>query len=134
MRKIIGAAVLAVLLPAAMIGCDGGVFMGSKAVGVRSGEFVYSAGYIVSTYNDSLERVWQVAEAVMKDMKATDVTTEKKIAQSVIRGLIMEEKVTIKIEYQAKDRTAVSVLVGMGGSKIASRLIHDKIADKLMAP
>lgn len=133
MHKKMGMVVLSLVLLVSMIGCDAGVFMGSKAVGVRSGEFVYSAGYVVSTYTEPLDRVWQAAEAVMKDMKAGGVTTEKKIAQSVISGLIMEEKVVIKVEYQEKDRTAVSVLVGMGGSRIASRLIHDKIAEKLTA-
>ena len=92
MHKKIGAIVLVLSFMAAMVGCDAGVIMGSKAVGVRSGEFVYSAGYVVSTYTQPLERVWQAAEAVMKDMKATGVTTEKKIALSVISGLIMEEK------------------------------------------
>lgn len=133
MRKKIGTAALAVLLSAVIIGCDGGVFMGSKAVGVRSGEFVHSAGYVASTYKGSLDRVWQAAEAVMKDMKAIDVVKEKKIAQGTIRGLIMEEKVVIKVEYHEWESTSVSVLVGMGGSRIAARYIHEKITEKLTA-
>ena len=123
-------ALLAALL-AGMIGCDAGLTVGSKSLGVRSGEFVYTEGYVISSYNDSIERVWQSAEAVMKDLKAYDVRKEKKIAEGTITGLVTEEKVTIRVAYVDRDKTSVAILVGMGGSKLAAGLIHDKLTQKL---
>jgi hypothetical protein len=67
----------------------------------------------------------------MKDMKATDATWDKKIAQGTVTGMVYGDKVIIKDNYQERDRTQVSILAGMGGSQIAARLIHDKIFEKL---
>ena len=49
----------------------------------------------------------------------------------MITAVIQEEKVTIKVEYVAKDLTSVFVFVGVVGNNMASRLIHDKIIGNL---
>ncbi|MDD5168383.1 MAG: DUF3568 family protein [Syntrophales bacterium] len=132
LKKItIGTLMIAVF--AGLAGCDGGIYMGSNAMGVRSGEFVYSAGYVTAVYNAPLKQVWQTTEAILKEMKATDIKQDMKIAQGTIDGLISEEKITIRVEYREREMTAVSILVGMGGSKIAAQLIHEKITQKLKA-
>jgi len=123
------AAVLAVAVLAA--GCDMGVVMGSRSVGVRSGEFVYSEGYMVSTYNDDFDRVWKAVEAVYREMKAQRLEQEKKIGKGKMVGFVLDEKLTVKIEFKAKDQTEVAVLVGLGGNNIAAHLIHEKIAQEL---
>ncbi|MDQ5984497.1 MAG: hypothetical protein CSYNP_00192 [Syntrophus sp. SKADARSKE-3] len=125
------AAILAVTALLWMMGCDAGLIVGSKAMGVRSGEFIYKDGYVVSTYNEGIEPVWQAAEAVLKDLKAYDIRKDRKIAQGTITGFIAEEKVAITVEYKELDKTFVSILAGLGGSKIAGRLIHEKITQKL---
>ena len=123
------AAALAVAVLAA--GCDMGVVMGSRSVGVRSGEFVYSEGYMVSTYNDDFDRVWKAVEAVYREMKAQRLEQEKKIGKGKMVGFVLDEKLTVKIEFKAKDQTEVAVLVGLGGNNIAAHLIHEKIAQEL---
>jgi len=42
--------------------------------------------------------------------------------------------VTILVEYVEKDVTHVSVMCGVGGSNIASRMIQDKIAANIVMP
>jgi hypothetical protein len=49
----------------------------------------------------------------------------------MIKAIIQDEKVTIKVEYLERNLTSVSVLVGMVGNNMASRLIHDKIIGNL---
>jgi len=132
MFKKIGRCVLVVVCMAGLMGCDAGLIMGSKAMGVRSGEFVYTDGYVVALYKDNLDRVWQAAEAVMKDLKAYDIVKDKKIAKGSIVCLVSEEKVTIKVEFMEREKISVAILVGMGGSKLGARSIHEKITQKLM--
>jgi hypothetical protein len=45
--------------------------------------------------------------------------------------MIENEKVEITVNYKAKDVTNVSVRVGVMGDRLASQLLHDKIADNL---
>jgi hypothetical protein len=134
MARGLGIAFLAAVSLIGLIGCDGGLVMGSKAMGVRSGEFIYGDGYVASSYHDHFDRVWEAAVAVMKDMKAYQVQTDRKIAKGTISGLVSEEKVTIKMEYQERDKISVAILVGLGGSRIGARSIHDKITQRLSTP
>lgn len=131
MSKKIAVWITMTLALAWMAGCDGGIMVGGKSVGVRSGELVSSAGYVLSTYTKPLDRVWKAVGDVMNDMKATDATWDKKIAQGTFTGMVYGDKVVIKVNYLERDRTQVSILVGMGGSQIAARLLHDKIFEKL---
>lgn len=114
-----------------LAGCDMGLVVGSKAVGVRSGSFVYSEGYMVCVYNDDFDRVWRAVEKVYGDMKAVKMERERKIGKGTLVGYIHDEKVTMKLEFKEKDRTEVAVLVGLGGNNIAAQLLHDKIAQEL---
>lgn len=134
MFKRIGITALMIVSLVGMIGCDGGLIMGSKSMGVRSGEFIYMDGYVISSYNDSFERVWGAVESVIKDMKAYNVEKQKKIAKGSIIALVSEEKISIKVEFMERDKVSVAVLVGMGGSRIAAGAIHDKITQKLAKP
>jgi len=44
------------------------------------------------------------------------------------------KKFTIQVEYVAIDLTAVSVIVGIAGNNMASRMIQDKIASNIVKP
>lgn len=134
MLKKTGAAALLLATLLGISGCDTALVMGSHSMGVRSGEFVYEKGYVVYTYRESMDRVWQAAEAVLKDMKAYQIERDKKIAKGTISGLVTEEKVTIRVEFLERGKTSVAILVGMVGSRIGAGLIHDKITRKLSAP
>jgi hypothetical protein len=67
-------------------------------------------------------------------LKGKDIRRERKISAGRITAIIQDEKVSISIEYIDKDSTSVAVFVGVAGNNMASRLIHEKIADKLAHP
>ncbi|MEI7637208.1 MAG: DUF3568 family protein [Syntrophus sp. (in: bacteria)] len=114
-----------------LAGCEGGVVVGGKSMGVQDGQFVRSSGYMIGTYPYPFDAVCQGIDDTLKDMKA--VTTEKqiKIGKASIIATLQGEKVTFEVEFKEKSKTDVSILVGMGGSNIASQLIHDRLRQTL---
>ncbi len=120
----------ALLVPAllAMAACDTALSVGSKTIGIRSGEFIYTDGYLRTTYPFPLEKVWAACDAALADLKATDVEREKAIATGKFTAYIQDDKVRISVDYVERDITAVSVMVGPSGNNLASQLIHERIA------
>ena len=132
-RMLLGAMflILALLLIA---GCDTALTVGAKTIGIRSGEFVFTDGYLQATYTFPMEKVWTACEKTLADMKATDVERIRKIAQRSFTAMIQDEKVRISIDYVEKDVTTVSIMVGMSGNNLASQLLHDRIANAMKTP
>jgi hypothetical protein len=132
-RMLIGAIFL---IPALLLttGCDTALTVGAKTIGIRSGEFIYTDGYLRATYIFPLEKVWEACEKTLADMKATDVERIRKIAQRSFSAMIQDEKVRILVDYVEKDMTAVSIMVGMSGNNLASQLLHDRIANAMKTP
>jgi hypothetical protein len=123
----------AFLIPALLLiaGCDTALTVGDKTVGIRSGELIYTEGYLRATYNFPLDRVWLACERTLSGMKAMDVERIRKIAQGNFTALIHDEKVRISVDYVEREITAVSVMVGTSGNNLASQLIHDRLAATL---
>jgi hypothetical protein len=117
-----------------MTACDTAVTVGSKTIGIRSGEFIYTDGYLRTTYTFPIEVVWKACEKTLTDLKAIEVTRIKKIATGTFTAMIQDEKVLISVDYVEKAMTSVSVMTGTGGNNLASQLIHDRIADNLKHP
>ena len=132
-RMLLGAMFL---IPALLLiaGCDTALTVGAKTIGIRSGEFIYTDGYLRATYLFPLEKVWNACEKTLADMKATDVERIRKIAERSFTAMIQDEKVRISVDYVEKDMTAVSIMVGMSGNNLASQLLHDRIANALKTP
>jgi Protein of unknown function (DUF3568). len=124
------------LLLAALLlaSCNAALVMNDKIIGISSGQFVYQDGNLISDYKADIDLVWKACEKSVTELKATDIQKERKISTGMIKAVIQDEKVTIKVEYVAKDLTSVSIFVGMVGNNMASRLIHDKIAGNLVNP
>jgi hypothetical protein len=120
------------LLPIAA--CDTALSVGSKTIGFRSGEFIYTDGYLRTTYAFPIEKVWAACEKTLTDLKATDVEREKSIATGKFIALILDDKVRISVEYMERNMTAVSIMVGPSGNSLASKLIHERIANQLTKP
>ncbi|MCX5826073.1 MAG: DUF3568 family protein [Deltaproteobacteria bacterium] len=126
----------AFLIPALLLiaGCDTALTVGAKTIGIRSGEFIYTEGYLRATYNFPFDKVWPACEKTLTGMKATDVERVRKIAQGTFTAMIQDEKVRISVDYVEKEITAVSIMVGMSGNNLASQLIHDRLATTLKTP
>jgi len=112
-------------------GCDAAINMNGKIASINSGKFLYQDGNLVSNYKANIDMVWQACEKSVAELKATDIQKERKISTGIIKAVIQDEKVVIKVEYIDRDLTSVSVFVGTVGNNMASRLIHDKIIGNL---
>lgn len=112
-------------------GCDTALTVGAKTIGIRSGSFIYTDGYLRATYLFTLDEVWPACEKTLSGMKATQIERVRKIAQGTFTAIIEEEKVRISVDYVEKGVTAVSVMVGTSGNNLASQLIHDRLTATL---
>ena len=117
-----------------LFGCDATMVMGGKVMGVSSGRFIYQDGYLSTQYKANVDGVWQASEKTVTELKGSKIEKDRKIAGGSIKAVIADEKVTILVEYVEKDVTNVSVMCGIGGSNIASRMIQDKIAANIVKP
>jgi hypothetical protein len=114
-----------------LTGCDAAINMNGKIASINSGKFLYQDGNLVSNYKANIDMVWQACEKSVTELKATDIQKERKISTGMIKAVIQDEKIVIKVEYIDRDLTSVSVFVGTVGNNMASRLIHDKIIGNL---
>ena len=117
-----------------LFGCDATMVMGGKVMGVSSGRFIYQDGYLSTQYKADIDQVWQASEKTVTELKGSKIEKNRKIASGSLKAVIADEKVTILVEYVEKDVTHVSVMCGVGGSNIASRMIQDKIAANIVMP
>lgn len=127
-NKILSLLFLILLL---LAGCNAVINMNGKVAGISSGRFVYQDGNLTSNYKTDIDLVWTACEKSVTELKATDIQKKRKISTGMIKAVIQDEKITIKVEYVEKDLTSVSVFVGAVGNNMASRLIHDKIIGNL---
>lgn len=132
--KLLGLTLLLVSALLAMTACDTALTVGSKTIGIRSGEFIYTDGYLRTTYPFPIDVVWVACEKTLADLKATEITRIRKIATGTFTALIQDEKVQISVDYVEKAMTSVSIMTGTGGNNLASQLIHDRIAGNLKKP
>ena len=127
-NKILYSALLILLI---LTGCDAAISLQGKVASISSGKFLYQDGNLISEYKVDIDSVWRACEKSVTELKATAIQKERKISSGIIKAVIQDEKVTIKVEYVDKDLTSVSVFVGKVGNNMASRLIHDKIISNL---
>jgi hypothetical protein len=113
-------------------GCDTLLTVGGRTMGVRSGQFIFTDGYLTSSYHFPLEKVVAACEKTLKDMKASGVEKKMKISTAFIAAIIQDESVQINVEYASQMQTLVSIRVGTAGNNMASQLIHEKIAHNLL--
>jgi hypothetical protein len=127
MKKI--ALLVGLLSLAAITGCA--IVAGDTVMGYESGKFVYHDGSLQSSYKAPLDQVWEAANKAMKELKASDIQTDRKIEKGTIDAIVDEEKVKITMEYVTRTETSVSVRVGTAGSNVAAKYIHEKIESNL---
>lgn len=111
-------------------GCAAAV-VGGAAAGAGSGTYFYINGELKTDYYYPLDKVWTASEKTVADMRGLDVEPLKEIGSGKITAMIENEKVQISLSYKAKNVTTVSIRVGVMGDRLASQLLHDKIADNL---
>ncbi len=124
------------IVPAILIitACDTSLSLGRKTIGIRSGGFIYTDGYLRATYPFPFEKVWSASIKTLLDLDAVDGEKERKIATGKLTALIMGDKVRVSVDYVEKEITAVSVMAGSSGNALASQFIHERIAAILKNP
>lgn len=127
MKKI--ALLVGLLSLAALTGCA--IVAGDTVMGYESGKFVYHDGSLQSSYKAPMDQVWEAANKALKELKASDIQTDRKIEKGTIDAIVDEEKVKITMEYVTRTETSVSVRVGTAGSNVAAKYIHEKIESNL---
>jgi hypothetical protein len=131
MKRMLLGTMLLVPVLLMIAGCDTSLTVGAKTIGIRSGEFIYTDGYLRATYTFPFDKAWTACEKTLAGMKATEVERIRKIAQGKFTAMIQDEKVVIMVDYVEKEITAISITVGTAGNNLASQLIHDRIASNL---
>lgn len=126
--------ILLIVSACLLFGCNAAMVMNGKVMGISSGKFIYQDGYLTTQYKADIEPVWQACEKAVTDLKGRDIQKERKISSGSIKTVISDEKVTILVEYVEKDLTTVSVLSGVVGNNMASRIIQDRIAANIVKP
>lgn len=127
--------ILLLLVTAGLLfGCNAAMVMNGKVMGFSSGKFIYQDGYLTTHYKADIEPVWKACEKAVVNLKGRDIQKERKISTGSIKTIISDEKVTILVEYIGKDLTSVSVLSGIVGNSMASRIIQDQIAANIVVP
>jgi hypothetical protein len=127
-RKCLLLLVMGVFL---LSGCAAAV-VGGVAAGAGSGTYFYVNGELKTDYYYAFDKVWAACEKTVADMHGLDVEPMKEIARGTINTVIDDEKVKFSVEYKSKNVTTVAIRVGMIGNRLASQLIHDKIADNIV--
>ena len=113
-------------------GCDAALTVGGRTMGVRSGNFIYTDGYLTASYDFALDKVWKSCEKTLTDMKVSGLDKKRKISTGAMTAVAHDEKVQINVEYISQEKTLVSIRIGMAGNNMASQLIHEKIAGNLL--
>lgn len=126
-------AVFAILI-VALSGCNSAMVINGKVMGFHSGKFIYQDGYLTTQYKTDIEPVWQACLKAVADLKGEDIEKERKISTGVIKAVISDEKVKIRVEYIDRELTSVGVFSGVTGNNMASKIIQDKIAGYLINP
>lgn len=126
-------AVFAILI-VALSGCNSAMVINGKVMGFHSGKFIYQDGYLTTQYKADIEPVWQACLKAVADLKGEDIEKERKISTGVIKAVISDEKVRIRVEYIDRELTSVGVFSGVTGNNMASKIIQDKIAGYLINP
>jgi hypothetical protein len=127
MKKI--ALLVCLLSLTALTGCA--IVAGDTVMGYESGKFVYHDGSLQSNYKAPIDQVWEAANKALKELKASDIQTDRKIEKGTIDAVVDEEKVKITMEYVTRTETSVAVRVGTAGSNVAAKYIHEKIESNL---
>lgn len=126
-------AVFAILI-VALSGCNSAMVINGKVMGFHSGKFIYQDGYLTTQYKADIEPVWQACLKAVADLKGEDIEKERKISTGVIKAVISDEKVRIRVEYIDRELTSVGVFSGVTGNNMASKIIQDKIVGYLINP
>lgn len=134
MRNYILKTVICLFAATLLVGCDTAISVGGRTLGIQSGKFVYTDNSLKRHYNSPLDQVSKACENTLRDLQGTIIERDGGISSISWTAILHEDKVRILVEYVTKDRTLVSVKVGLSSNNTAALLIHERIASALPKP
>jgi hypothetical protein len=130
-RKRAAVALMVLTCCISLYGCPV-LVVGGAAVAGGTGTYYYVEGEMRTDYYFSVDGVWSAVEKTIADMKGRDVEPDKQPDGGKIVAVINDEKVTFRFKYKDKDLTSLGIRVGLMGNEVASKVIHDRVADNLL--
>lgn len=104
-------------------------------LGVGAGTVAYLRGDLEAVEPKNIDTVFEATEKAMEELelKVSKKTKDKMSAVIVARDA-QDKKITIKLRAAAEESTKLSIRVGGFGDEMKSRLIYQKIREKLKGP
>ncbi|GBD38815.1 MAG: hypothetical protein KatS3mg078_1474 [Deltaproteobacteria bacterium] len=130
MRYRIDIAVFFILLSLVNSGCAAVLLGGGAAAG--AGTVLYVKGELQSVEEVPLDRAWNAANLAVRDMGFVIGNSEKDdLSGSLTAYTADNKKVQIKLKRRAESITEIRIRVGTFGDESLSRLILEKIRERL---
>lgn len=97
-----------------------------------AGTYAYVKGELKVTENATLDRAWRATQAAMNDLEFT-VTSQARdaLAGRLIARTALDKKIEIHLAKTGEKLTEIRIRVGTFGDEDLSRVIHDKIKQRL---
>ncbi len=104
-------------------------------LGVGAGTVAYLRGDLEAVEPKNIDTVFEATEKAVEELelKVSKKTKDKMSAVIVARDA-QDKKITIKLKAAAEESTKLSIRVGGFGDETKSRLIYQKIREKLKGP
>ena len=101
-------------------------------VGAGAGTVAYFRGDLEAVESKNIDTVLEATEKAIEELelKVSKKTRDKMSAVIVARDA-GDKKITIKLSATAEESTKLSIRVGLFGNETKSRLIYQKIREKL---
>lgn len=127
-----GVAILTWLaVSAALIGLAGCLAVAAGAA-AGAGTYAYVNGEMTTREDASLDRVWIAARGAVEDLQLiTKDETKDELQAKISAERADGTSVTIKLDSEGADVTKIGVRVGVFGDRSQSRVILDKIRERL---
>jgi hypothetical protein len=130
MRYRIDIAVFFILLSLVNSGCAAVLLGGGAAAG--AGTVLYVKGELQSVEEVPLDRAWNAANLAVRDMGFVIGNSEKDDLSGNLTAYTADnKKVQIKLKRRAESITEIRIRVGTFGDESLSRLILEKIRERL---
>ncbi len=130
MKKKFVLFVTTLALLALSTGCT--VLLVGGAVAAGAGGYAYVSGEARSTEAASLDRTWTAAKAAIKDLKFSVVGESKDALEGKLTArTAADKKVTVGLKKVSDKTTEVRIRVGTFGDETVSRMILEKIKQRL---
>jgi hypothetical protein len=107
------------------------VLIGSGAI-AGAGMVAYAKGELSATEEASFPQVWAAAQVAMDDLDLTIVSRQKgEVSAKLVARGADNRRVTVSLERLVGDLTEIRVRVGIFGEESVSRLVLDKIRQRV---